>query len=325
MRRGFTVLLVGMLSGLAALMAVLLKQKNEALDTAQVRIARLDQRLSQLATGGFVAEAEADLRAQLAQQTAEVERLRARVAALQQQTPRAAELEEKESIAPDASTSEGAVEPVATAETLPTRTASQISTGTEFWQQRFEAESGWHTKAPALAAVGRSLEKLSEAKLAFANQAAQTRVLPTVVEQPQDLALVDGIGAVYEQRLYNAGIGTYWELALLEDVSLHSALKLERQRGGAPDLDAIRASARQLALENDTVGYVWTGEAVDDFEPIKGIGKVYEQRLYDAGIRTYAALAQATPERLQEVCQSRSPIQPDFASWIAEAKKRMNA
>jgi predicted flap endonuclease-1-like 5' DNA nuclease len=59
----------------------------------------------------------------------------------------------------------------------------------------------------------------------------------------------------------------------------------------------MRASARSLAAETETTGYIWNGEPVDDFEPIKGIGKVYEQRLYSAGIRTYTALAKHHPER----------------------------
>ena len=77
--------------------------------------------------------------------------------------------------------------------------------------------------------------------------------------------------------------------------------------------------------ETETTGYVWNGEPVDDFEPIKGIGKVYEQRLYSAGIRTYAALANTAPERILEIVQARSPIPPDVASWIAEAQALANA
>ncbi|HHW86088.1 MAG TPA: DUF4332 domain-containing protein [Chloroflexi bacterium] len=128
------------------------------------------------------------------------------------------------------------------------------------------------------------------------------------------------MGAIYEQRLYNAGIGTYWELATLDNDALRRILKLDKARAASVDFDAIRAAARQLAEETETVGYIWNGEPVDDFEPIKGIGKVYEQRLYNAGIRTYAALANTSPEQLLEIVQARSPVPPDVTSWIAQAQ-----
>ena len=61
------------------------------------------------------------------------------------------------------------------------------------------------------------------------------------------------------------------------------------------DPDAIRADARRLAEETGTVGMLWDGRRRTTLEPINGIGKTFEQRLYDGGIRTYKALAAATP------------------------------
>ena len=37
---------------------------------------------------------------------------------------------------------------------------------------------------------------------------------------PQDLSRISGIGAVYETKLYAAGIGTYWELSEIADQDL---------------------------------------------------------------------------------------------------------
>ena len=39
----------------------------------------------------------------------------------------------------------------------------------------------------------------------------------------------------------------------------------------------------------------------DDFRRIAGIGAVFQQRLYDAGITTYAALAGRSPEELAQI------------------------
>ena len=321
MRKGFSLIIFGLLAGVTALLANLLRQKTDALDNAQARIAHVERRMSQMVGASLTADQETELRARLAEQSAEIERLRALVATLQ---PRV-------DAAPSRDSGEGLFEQRSAAVDLPAgqlssegdspAAAEVLRVDLDQWQRRFRAEAGWQERSPALAALGQSLGQLSDAKLRFANQAMQTRIVPTIIDQPQDLSAVDGIGAIYEQRLYNAGIGAFWELATLDDEALRLALNVAKAQAATVDLDAIRLSARRLAEETGTVGHVWSAEPVDDFEPIKGIGKVYEQRLYDAGIRTYAALAKATPEALQQVVTSRSPVPPDFASWIDAAKK----
>ncbi|MFN3982508.1 MAG: helix-hairpin-helix domain-containing protein [Caldilinea sp.] len=303
MRKGLSLILFGLLAGATAFLVNLLKQKNAALENAQARIAQVERRMSQMVDASLTADQEAQLRAQLADQAAEIERLRLLVATLEskQQTR----------------TEETAFAQRRASDTLTVEKSELL----EHAPQRFQAGGGWQERTPALVALGQSLANLSTAKLAFANRALQARVVPTVVEQPQDLSAVEGIGAIFEQRLYNAGIGAYWELATLDDETLLRLLKIGKAQAAAVNLDAMRASARQLAEESNTVGYIWSGEPVDDFEPIPGIGKIYEQRLYSAGIRTYAALAQATPEMLQQAVASRAPIPPDYTSWIEAAKK----
>jgi predicted flap endonuclease-1-like 5' DNA nuclease len=162
---------------------------------------------------------------------------------------------------------------------------------------------------------------MPETKLSAANAAVAVRALPQLVMAPQDLADVKGIGRVFEQRLYKAGIGTFWELSALADDDLKAILKLNELQLLHIDLEAIRADARRLAEETGTVGQLWEGEAPDDFEPLEGIGKVFEQRLYDAGITTYAALAATSPEQLDAIIQAKPPAQPDYESWIAQARR----
>lgn len=302
MRKSLSLIVFGLLAGITAYLANLLKQKNAALDHAQARIAHVEQRMSQMIGASLTADQEAQLRAQLAEQSAEIERLRALVAALEAAQPTEAE-------------STAFVQRSAT-----DMLAIQNNAGSASSELRPRSSTGWLERTPALAALGESLANLSNTKLAYVNRALQARIVPTVIEQPQDLSAVEGIGAVFEQRLYNAGIGAYWELAELDDETLRRILKIGKSQAAAFDLDAMRASARQLAEASDTTGYVWNGNSVDDFEPIPGIGKIYEQRLYDAGIRTYADLAQATIEQLQQAVASRSPIPPDYAAWIEAAK-----
>lgn len=134
-----------------------------------------------------------------------------------------------------------------------------------------------------------------------------------VVPCPQDLSAVNGVGSVFEQRLYAAGIGSYWELAELPDAELESIL------GSSADLAGIKAEAMRLAVLSNALGRTWDGTPPDDFEQLTGLGEIYERRLYEAGICTFAALAASTPERLAEICQAPPSRVPDFAAWIARA------
>ena len=70
---------------------------------------------------------------------------------------------------------------------------------------------------------------------------------------------------------------------------------------------------------------LWNGEVPDDFEPIDGIGKTFEQRLYDAGIRTYKALAATTPEQLADIVKAKKPLLPDYQGWIDQARALMQS
>ncbi len=139
------------------------------------------------------------------------------------------------------------------------------------------------------------------------------------VSCPQDLAQVDGIGTVFEERLYNAGIGSFWELAGMPDEELIEILDLKRFQG--VDLGAIKADALRLANETASAGRVWDGTPPDDFEILEGVGQIYERRLYSAGICSYTALAEATPERLAEICKAPAFHRPDYAFWIAQARR----
>jgi predicted flap endonuclease-1-like 5' DNA nuclease len=138
-----------------------------------------------------------------------------------------------------------------------------------------------------------------------------------VVSCPQDLERIFGIGVVYEQRLFAAGVGSYWEVAQLADDVLQELLEVEAFQDVDPA--EIRRSAMELAVATNTVNRVWDGSPPDDFEPLEGIGIVYERRLYDAGICTYAALAASKVAELESVCRPPAFQKPDFAGWISAA------
>lgn len=162
---------------------------------------------------------------------------------------------------------------------------------------------------------------IAEAKLRAAGVRVRSKHSRPVqrVRCPQDLSSINGIGPVFEERLYRAGIGSYWEVAEMANVDLAAVL------GEPADYNAIRASALQQATATNTIGRGWDGTPPDDLETMPGIGEVYEKRLYAAGICSYDALAAATPEQLAEICQAPRGRTPDYEGWITEAKARAAA
>lgn len=181
------------------------------------------------------------------------------------------------------------------------------------------AVQGWQAKTPSLVRLGQSLAKLPPYKAAAADAAIAAGRFPTVSLDCQDLSMIDGIGETYEQRLYTAGVGTFWELANLNDAELRQILHISDLQMHTTDFADIRLQARQLAIDTDTTGLLWDGEAPDDFARIKGIGKIFEQRLYDAGIRTYRALAASKAEDLAAILGPQV-FHPQINQWIAQAQ-----
>ncbi len=143
----------------------------------------------------------------------------------------------------------------------------------------------------------------------------------TISRCPQKLARIRGIGRVYEDKLYQAGIGTFWQVATASNEKLAAIFGIQDFQ--AVDLDAIRADARRLAEESNTVGQVWSGEAPDDFESLPGIGKTYEARLYDAGVCTFEKLAAMSEEEVAAIVKAPKWNQPDYAAWIAFAQAQV--
>jgi predicted flap endonuclease-1-like 5' DNA nuclease len=157
---------------------------------------------------------------------------------------------------------------------------------------------------------------ISEASLRAAGRRIPAKRARTthVVSCPQDLSAVPGIGTIFEERLYAAGIGSYWELAETSRDQLSAILGPESLHG--VDLEAIKAAAVQLAAQSHSIGRTWDGTPPDDLEVLPGIGEVYERRLYEAGICTYEALAAISVEQLTEICKAPPMRTPDYAAWI---------
>ncbi len=178
--------------------------------------------------------------------------------------------------------------------------------------------------APAMAELASEIEAYPTIKRYAANEALRMRTIPVFGAVPQDLTEIKGIGSAFQQRLYDAGVGTYWELANLPDDEIRQVLELTDWQLRSVSFGEIREDALHLAESTDSIGKLWNNlERIDDFEPIPGIGRVFERRLYDAGIYTYEQLAGATVEQLAAACHAPKLHVPDYAAWIEEAKVRM--
>jgi predicted flap endonuclease-1-like 5' DNA nuclease/predicted nucleic acid-binding Zn-ribbon protein len=177
----------------------------------------------------------------------------------------------------------------------------------------------------------------SETALSLLPESAAIPAEPTPVEVPehdapipasacpQQLAEVKGIDTLFEQRLYAAGIGSFWSLAQLSDDQLAGILELGADERAAVDFEDLRHDAARLARETDSVGRHWNGSQPDDLEVLDGLGPALERRLYAAGICTFESLAGATPETLEAICPGNAQNTPDYARWIAQARARIAA
>jgi predicted flap endonuclease-1-like 5' DNA nuclease len=58
----------------------------------------------------------------------------------------------------------------------------------------------------------------------------------------------------------------------------------------------------------------------DDLAAIRGIGRIYQWKLRDGGINSYAQLAQATPERIRQILNVPAWRRIEPESWIEQAK-----
>lgn len=147
---------------------------------------------------------------------------------------------------------------------------------------------------------------------------SSTPSAPASGNRPDPLSDIRGIGDVYEQRLYEAGIFTWHELGQVDVDTLRAVTKALP----TSDPNSWIEQARHLAAENGRIGAIYTGPLPDDLTRISGIDQVFEQELVNAGIVTFTQLAQTTaPELAAIIPAHRLDDAIDFAGWIAEARE----
>ena len=139
-----------------------------------------------------------------------------------------------------------------------------------------------------------------------------------------DFTTLEGIGPVYEAKLKHAGIVTFAQLAAADEAALKETVEAPAWR--RVNYGEWIEQAR-LAAAGDTEGLkalqaeLFSREG-DNIELIAGVGEKTAAALSAAGITTYAALADSTPESLAEIVNAAGVRGGDFGAWIEEAKLR---
>ena len=111
--------------------------------------------------------------------------------------------------------------------------------------------------------------------------------------------------------------------ALAEQTAQTATIQAERSQL-ADALTTAKANLRDMQAKLAAQPAVQTVQ--DQLEAIKGIGRVFAQKLNAAGIYTFADLAAQTPDRLREIigtARAGSMVQP--ADWIQQARQRVQA
>ena len=139
---------------------------------------------------------------------------------------------------------------------------------------------------------------------------------------PDDLAAIKGIGSRYRDRLYNAGVYTFAELAAMDPDELRQAARAMR----TVDIESWRRQAQELAAESGRENVRYFGPRPDDLTAIKGITPQIMRRLYQRGVVTYAQLALLSERELAENLADLGVAEsPDLRTWLVKATELSQA
>ena len=143
-----------------------------------------------------------------------------------------------------------------------------------------------------------------------ANEETRTQVVP--LEKRDDLERIEGIGPVYEKRLFDAGIATFAQLSAASSDELQDIIHPAAWQN--VDFERWIEEARRFAevVVVDQLPY--------RLEEIRGIGPTYVKRLNASGITTFEQLAQLSEKQLAEIIKPAAWQNVDFGGWIRQAK-----
>lgn len=135
-------------------------------------------------------------------------------------------------------------------------------------------------------------------------------------EYPDDLSKIKGIGDVYKQRLYRAGIYTWKQIVEADSETLRRATSAYP----SSNVEEWVTQAEKLMEKHGRKQAVYSGPQPDDMTKILGIGPVSAAALYRAGVCTYEQLASLPIAELEALFPiAVAGDMPDFEQWVARA------
>jgi predicted flap endonuclease-1-like 5' DNA nuclease len=196
-------------------------------------------------------------------------------------------------------------------ETPPPASLQQIAPESPIAAPSTEPPPAFVAAAPTSAQEATATTALPAARQRWLNNPELTR---RTAEYPDDLCKIKGIGDVYKQRLYRAGIYT-WKQIAENDVET-----LRRATSAYPssNVEEWQTQAQTLMEKFGRTDAVYTGPPPDDMTKILGIGPVGAAVLYRAGICTYEQLASTSIADLEALFPvAVAGDQPDFKQWLS--------
>ncbi len=171
-----------------------------------------------------------------------------------------------------------------------------------------EPEPAAEAAAPAAAAAapaGVSAEGQPPTPEPAAAEAEAAIPVAEAGAEPDDLTLIEGVGPKSAQALNASGVKTYRQMAAMTPEALEDAVKSQKVRlVGSTEtwpMQAELAAAGDFDALEKLKGRIHGGYLHDDLTLIEGVGPKAQEVLYEAGFRTYAAIAQAAPDALKAV------------------------
>jgi predicted flap endonuclease-1-like 5' DNA nuclease len=122
--------------------------------------------------------------------------------------------------------------------------------------------------------------------------------------QRDSLERINGIGVVYQRKLFAAGIDTFEDLIAAGPDKLYEVLEADLEYG--PWVTEAQGYASNEAQYRDHL------------EKIDGIGQVYQGRLFEAGVYTFEDLAAQSDDRIREIVQP-GERDVEIGKWKLEA------
>ena len=168
------------------------------------------------------------------------------------------------------------------------------------------------TSSAAVTEVGSQEVTMPDTSVPAAAVTARTNLIDVEVPavQQDDLMMVSGLNEDTVDRLHQAGIHTYADLGALRPLALREILGESSFQIG--DEIEVLKSARMLS---------GSLKHVDDLEVIHGIGPVIAKVLNNAGIFSFADVADLTAVQLREIVGERIQRLADEESILAHARQ----